>query len=161
MSEPPFQLPQVQGEVGSPTWVLGILVAAILALASVVAFLFRLYHRRTLSHEKQRREQEQLHTQEREKWIEKEAAWDAEREAERATERANYQEMHREVVERYEKLARDDREAHYKREEQASAEHAAQLERIAQAEAKRSHSEMELLEKLGNRITGRRRGEPR
>lgn len=166
MTDPPIQ----PSDIGTaPNWLLGVLIAAIVALSGAVTFLFGLFAKRTATHEKrtrereqahadQNREREQAHAQERQAWAEKEAAWDAEREAERETERANYEQRHREVVERYEILAREDREAHYTREELARREHADLLEKIQFAEKRRSESELALLEKMHNRLGGRKRG---
>lgn len=158
MSDPTPQLQLSDVTAGAPTWLLGILIFTISILASVIAYLFRYVNRRTLSHEKHRRELEQAHERERATWIEEKAAWDAEREAERETERADYETKHRELIERYEELARADREAHITREDQLRHENAANLERIAQSAQSRSASELALLEKLSARIGGRRKG---
>lgn len=165
MTDPPIQPPDIGT---APNWLLGILIAAIVALSTAVTFLFGMFAKRTASYDKRSRERElahaaqilereQSHAQERQAWAEKEAAWDAEREAERETERANYEQKHREVIERYEKLAREDREAHYQREEMARHEHAELQEKILLAEKRRSESELILLEKMHNRLGGGRK----
>jgi len=172
MSDP--QLPSIgdgAGVPGSPTWVLGILVGAIVILAgAVVPYLFKLFVRRTNVHEKQRAELVAAHTKEREAWIQEKAVWDSEREAERETDRADYEQKHREVVAHYDTLYREDRLRYEQREDAIRKEHATAMERFyreqaeqqersAQAEARRSASELQLLEKMHNRLSGgRRRG---
>jgi hypothetical protein len=144
---------------GSFPWIISGLVAALSALSGVVAYLFKLYNKRTIAHEKQRQLADADHATERRTWIEEKSAWDAEREAERERDRADYETKHREVIERYDLIAREEREAHYQREETIRQEHAEMLERLAAAENKRSAAEVELLQKMHERLSGgRRRG---
>lgn len=174
MFDPPIPVPSVtDGGVtaGSPTWVLGILVGTIVVLATVVIpYLFKLFVKRTNAHEKQRAELVAAHTKERETWLEEKAVWDAEREAERETDRALYEQKHREVVVHYDTLFREDHLRYEQREDAIRKEHAVAMERFyreqaehmersAQAEQRRSASELALLEKMHNRLSGgRRRG---
>lgn len=157
-------------QAGSPVWVLGILVAAIVTLAGgVVPYLFRLFVRRTNVHEKQRAELVAAHTKERETWIEEKAVWDAEREAERETERATHEQKHREIVVHYDTLFREDHLRYEQREDAIRKEHALamdrfykeqaeMMERTWQHESHKSASELVLLEKMHARLSGRRRG---
>jgi hypothetical protein len=140
-------------------WIIGALVATILALSGVVAYLFKLYNRRTVSGEKQRELLVSAHNAERVAWLEEKATWDTEREAERERERAHYEEKHRELAEKYIEQGRLDREAHLGREEQIRREHADMMEKLAKSQSESATAMAALLQKMHDRfLGGKRRG---
>lgn len=145
---------------GSVPWVIGILIAVVLALAGVIAYLFKLNNSRTLEHEKQRREVDLAHAAEREKWTEERASWDTERDAENARLALTYEQKHRELAESYIELAQRDRTDHLAREEQIRRDNGDLMEKVAAQANAASASMVTLLQKMHERFQGgtRRRG---
>lgn len=157
---PPAELSEISGQAGSVEWIIGALAAVVVALAGVIAYLFRLYNRRIVQHEKQRREVDASHTLERNRWIEDKAAWDAEREAEHAQLALTYEQKHRAITEQYISLSNRERDGHLEREEQIRKDNGELMDKIAAQAHAATQSMAELLQKMHDRFTlgGRRRG---
>lgn len=144
---------------GSVPWIIGVLIAVILALVGVIVYLFKLNNTRTLDFERQRREVDLAHAAEREKWTEEKSAWDAEREAEHAQLLHTYEQKHREIAEQYIETSMRDRADHIAREKQTRDDFGELLEKLAAKGESSSAAMVELLHKLQDRLLGgRRRG---
>lgn len=166
MADMPTDVP-----TGSYPWIIGSLIAALIALAGVVAHLFKLMNKRIDANEAARKADDTAHATERTKWTEERVTermrwaaekdkWESERELERATEHAEYERKHREIVEHYEETARADRVAHYQREEQQRKDHAEMIERVSEKASQSAASMVTLLQKIHDRFLGggKRRG---
>lgn len=138
-------------------WIVGGLIFVIVTLAGVIAYLFKLYNRRVVSHDKQRRELEAAHALERNRWIEERAAWDAEREAETLQLRLDYETKHRELAEGYIKQSAHDRAQHLLREEQIRKDGGELMEKMQDRAAVSTQAMVDLLQKIHQRFLGGRR----
>lgn len=153
--------PEVQQTVSQiPSWFVGALVIAITTLSGVVVYLFKLVLSQRDNHDKNRQSAELLHAEERNKWLEEKAAWDAEREAEHASLALNYETKAKELAEGYNKALSEERAAHLTREELIRKEGAELVERMSAEAAKAAGKMADLLQKFHERFVGgpRRRG---
>lgn len=138
-------------------WIVGTLIVVVIALAGVIVYMFKLYNRRVVSHDKQRRELEAQHALERNRWIEERAAWDAERESETLQMRLDYETKHKELAEAYIKQSAHDRSEHLAREEQIRKDSGLLIEKMQERAAVASQATADLLQKIHQRFLGGRR----
>lgn len=151
---------ETTGATSVSPWQITLLMAAVATLGGVVAYLFRLYNKRIIRTENDRRAQDRSQAEERKAWSEERAAWDHEREAESERLRADYEEKHRELLERYMEAGRLDREINRAHEDLVRKEFAELMEQVAKQASVASAELTTLLHKMHDRFLGgpRRRG---
>jgi hypothetical protein len=137
-------------------WVLGLLLLTISVLGGVVGYLFKLYNRRVVQHEKQNLTKDADHTAERNHWLEEKAAWDAEREAEHARLALGYETKARELAESYIKQSALDRTQHLQREDQTRKDAQEMVDRVTRDGAAAANKMADILQKMHDRFQGGR-----
>ena len=152
----------------TPPWLVGILIGAITALAGVVTYLFKIY-RSTM---REARIDAKAMEKERAEWTKEREAWGRERDKIQAAADLELEQAKREhaeqyekrfaaMLERYEQVARSDRENFALRETQLRKDTGDMFERIATEAAESNRAMVNLLQKMNDRFLGgpsRRRG---
>jgi len=140
----------------APTTILPLLVVAIMALAGVIAYLFRYYSKRVSLLEKERLEREIAHAKERESLAKEREAWAVERtklEGYRVELRAEYEGKHRDLL----RSVYDDLREY---ENNARREYAENMETVAGKAAEASDKIGVILDKFYDRFVGGPRRSP-
>ena len=140
-------------------WIIGVLIAVVLALVGVIVYLYKRGDARALDFEKQRLELEKTQTAERAKWGEERSAWDAERDADHARLQLSYETKHREIAEGYIKQSAHDRAEHLLRESEIRKDATELIDRMSTKAAEAADKMADLLHKIHERFLagGRRR----
>lgn len=131
---------------------IGALVAVVVTLATVVAYLFKRYERRDDRRERAIVEERKAMDAERAAWAIERQKWNAEREALRA----DFEEKHAELSARYAAALRDDHRAAIEHEDEVRADFAAIMDRVAQEAGKSSQALVDMLQKFHDRFVGPR-----
>jgi uncharacterized protein HemX len=145
----------------APNWILGVLIGAITALAGVVTYLFKVYRAalRESRHDAKAMEKERGEwTKERESWARErekiQEAADLELEKAKREHAEQYERRFAAMLERYEGVARADRESFSLREAQLRKDTGDMFERIATEAADSNKSMVTLLQKMSDRFLG-------
>lgn len=132
-----------------PTSLVAMLVVAVVALASVIAFLFRYYSGRLKDVETELRTSDKQHAKERQDW---------------AVERATLQGFRDQLGAEYAKRQADDMRSLYDRalehENAARREYISNMEGVAQKAAEAQDKVGAVMQKMADRLAGRRPGSP-
>jgi putative heme iron utilization protein len=137
----------------SPWTLTSVLVIAISVLATVVAYLFKLY----VGNNKDAVAKEAAMVSERASWAIERVRLAAEVEAKVAEAEASYEKRFRELIERYDDIARRKDEANRVHEDQVRKEFADIMERVATESGKSASALVEILQKFHDRFVGPRR----
>lgn len=137
-----------------PGWQYGLLGVAAFVFAGVIVYLFKFYTRRERRWEFERK----AFAEERKAFAVKEASWDDEREKERLRIRGEYEEKHRELVEKYSDDVREEREANRVHEDAVRREFSEAMEAISEKASASSQALVEMLQKFYDRFVGPSRG---
>lgn len=141
------------------------LTIAITTLCGVIAFLFRLY----LSRNKEISKEQELMVKERGDWAIERAKLTSDLAMERAKmaadfelkeveTRADYEKKFRELIERYDGIARRDSDNHRAHEDQVRKDFAEIMERVSAEAGKSSQALVQMLQKFYDRMVGPRGG---
>ena len=140
-------------DVTGQPWFIGALVATIVTLAGVIAFLFRRSDKRDLAIEEERAKV----IQERASWAGERDKLTAARELDREELRAEFEAKHRTLVEHYLQQARADREAEREHALTMQKEFAEVMETVSAEAGKSSQALVDVLTKFHDRFVGPRR----
>lgn len=131
---------------------IGALVAVVVTLASVVAYLFKRYERRDDKRERAIVEERKAMDAERASWANERQKWNTEREALRA----DYEERCAELSAKYAEALREDHRSAVEHEDEVRADFAAIMDRVAQEAGKSSTALVDMLQKFYERFVGPR-----
>lgn len=137
----------------SPWTLTGVMVIAISVLATVVAYLFKLY----VGNNKDLAKNEVAMVNERAAWAIERARISTDAETKVAEAEAAYEKKFRELIERYDDISRRRDEASRAHEDQVRKEFADIMERVAAESGKSASALVDILQKFHDRFVGPRR----